>query len=121
MGGEIFRTRSDMPWGPPSGYRVFPYVKRPGLGVDHLPPSSAEVKERVQLYLYWFVWAFVDSYRVTFTFTLCLLLKHFLKLVSYIPTGMKEGGVAEGRLCYVYMINRGGQSRESKSCSLVTE
>jgi hypothetical protein len=30
----------------------FPGVKRPGRGVDHRPPSSAEVKERVQLYLY---------------------------------------------------------------------
>jgi hypothetical protein len=27
-------------------------VKRPGRGVDHPPPSSAEVKERVGLYLY---------------------------------------------------------------------
>ena len=26
-------------------------VKRPGHGVDHPPPSSAEVKERVELYL----------------------------------------------------------------------
>jgi hypothetical protein len=45
------------PWGPPSllhnGYRVsFPGVKRPGRGVNHPPPSSAEVKERVELYLY---------------------------------------------------------------------
>jgi hypothetical protein len=30
----------------------FPGVKRPGRDVDHPPPSSAEVKERVQLYLY---------------------------------------------------------------------
>jgi len=29
----------------------FPGVKRPGRGVDHTPPSSAEVKERVGLYL----------------------------------------------------------------------
>jgi hypothetical protein len=29
-----------------------PGVKRSGLGVDHPPPSSAEVKERVELYLY---------------------------------------------------------------------
>jgi hypothetical protein len=55
--GEIFRSRPDRPRGPPSllynGYRVsFRGVKRPGRGVDHPPPSSAEVKERVQLYLY---------------------------------------------------------------------
>ena len=29
-----------------------PEVKRPERGVDHPPPSSAEVKERVELYLY---------------------------------------------------------------------
>jgi hypothetical protein len=56
-GGEIFRTCPDRPWGPPSllynGYRAsFPAVVRPGRGVDHPPPTSAEVKERVELYLY---------------------------------------------------------------------
>jgi len=30
----------------------FPGVKRPGRGVDRPPPSSAKVKERVELYLY---------------------------------------------------------------------
>jgi hypothetical protein len=30
----------------------FPGVKRPGRGVDHPPPSSAEVNKRVGLYLY---------------------------------------------------------------------
>jgi len=30
----------------------FPGVKQQGRGVDHQPPSSAEVKERVELYLY---------------------------------------------------------------------
>jgi len=34
------------------GTGSFPGVKRPGHGVDHPPPSSAEVKERVELYLY---------------------------------------------------------------------
>jgi hypothetical protein len=34
------------------GTGSFPEVKRPGRGFDHLPPSSAEVKERVELYLY---------------------------------------------------------------------
>ena len=33
------------------GTGSFPEVKRPGRGVDH-PPSSAEVNERVELYLY---------------------------------------------------------------------
>jgi hypothetical protein len=31
---------------------LYPKVKRPGCGVDHPPPSSTEVKERAQLYLY---------------------------------------------------------------------
>jgi hypothetical protein len=44
-------------WSLPSllynGYRVsFPGVKRPGRNVNHPPPSSAEVKERIELYLY---------------------------------------------------------------------
>jgi hypothetical protein len=54
---EIFRTSPDRPWGPSSllynGYQVtFPGVKRPERGFDHPVPSSAEVKERVELYLY---------------------------------------------------------------------
>ena len=35
-----------------TGTRSFPGVKRPGRGIEHLPPFSAEVKERVELYLY---------------------------------------------------------------------
>jgi hypothetical protein len=31
---------------------LFQRVKRPGRGVNHPPPFSAEVKERVELYLY---------------------------------------------------------------------
>jgi len=33
------------------GSGSFPVVEQPGHGVDHPPPSNAEVKERVQLYL----------------------------------------------------------------------
>ena len=56
-GSEIFRTPPDRPWGPPSflqhGYQVsFPGVKRPERGVNYPRLSSAEVKERVELYLY---------------------------------------------------------------------
>ena len=35
-----------------TGTVSFPGVKRPGSGVDHPTPSSNEVKERVELYLY---------------------------------------------------------------------
>jgi hypothetical protein len=53
---QIFRYRPDPPSGPPSllyyGYKVsFSGVKRPGRRVKHPPPSSAEVQEKVQLYL----------------------------------------------------------------------
>ena len=56
-GGDIFRTPPDRTWGAPSivynRYRVYlPGVKRPGRGVNHPPPSNAEIKERVELYLY---------------------------------------------------------------------
>ena len=49
-GGQIFRTRLDRPWGPPSlpynGYRVFPGDKeRPGCDADPSLPSSAVVKK----------------------------------------------------------------------------
>jgi len=40
----------------PASYKMgtgsFMGVKRLGRGVDHPPPSSAEVKERVELYCY---------------------------------------------------------------------
>ena len=53
-GVEIFRTRPYRPWSPHSllysGYRAsFPGLERPRRGVNHPPPSSAEVKERVNL------------------------------------------------------------------------
>jgi len=48
VGGEIFRSCLDRPWGPPSllynGYRVFSGgKKRPGHDADPSPPSSAVV------------------------------------------------------------------------------
>ena len=56
MEGEIFHTHPDRPWRPPSllysGYRVFPGGKAAGVWRWPSTPSSAEVKERVQLYLY---------------------------------------------------------------------
>ena len=48
VGGEIFRTCPDRPWGPPSllynGYRVFPGGKeRPGRDAHPSSPSRAVV------------------------------------------------------------------------------
>jgi len=34
------------------GMGSFPEIKRPGCGIDHPPPPSAEVKERIEPYLY---------------------------------------------------------------------
>jgi hypothetical protein len=49
------------------GNESFSGVKRPGRGVNHPPSSKAEVKERVQLYLYSPLWVFIACYRVDFT------------------------------------------------------
>ena len=35
------------------GTGLFQVVKRPVRGVDHQPPSSAEVEERVELYIWY--------------------------------------------------------------------
>ena len=45
------------------GTGSFPGVKRPGRGVDHQPPYSAEVEGRVELYLHSPPWAFVACWR----------------------------------------------------------
>jgi hypothetical protein len=71
--GKIFSTRPYRPWGSPSvlyvGSRVLPGVKRPGRGFDYLPPSSAWVKKRVELYLYTLDLRGLLQVEPTFTFT----------------------------------------------------
>jgi hypothetical protein len=50
---------------------LFPGVQRPGHGANNPPPSSAEVKERVQLYCYAPCGAFMaySTTNITFYFT----------------------------------------------------
>ena len=56
MGARFFAPVQASPVAHPAYYTVgtgsFQGVKWPGRGVDHPPPSSAEVNERVELYLY---------------------------------------------------------------------
>ena len=53
---KFFASVQTGPSAHPDSYTMrtgsFPGLKRPGCGVDHPPPSSAEVTERVELYLY---------------------------------------------------------------------
>ena len=55
-GGNIFAPTQTCPGAHLASYTMgtgsFLGVKQPGCGVDHPPPSRAEVKERVELYLY---------------------------------------------------------------------
>ena len=81
---DTFRTPSDLPWGPPillySGYRVcFFGANQPGRGVHHPPTSSAEAKERVELYVYFSSvpsWTFLGrTLPVLFYLTLHMIAK----------------------------------------------
>ena len=56
------------------GTGSFLEVNRPGRGVDHPPTLSAEVKERVELYLYSPLWAFVACSRIILTITFTRLV-----------------------------------------------
>jgi hypothetical protein len=56
---------------PVNGYQVsFPWVKRLGHGIDHPPPSSTRIKERVEVNLYYSPsQAFIFCFRVNFAFS----------------------------------------------------
>jgi hypothetical protein len=60
--GEILRKRAKSHCGPNNVLYNEYRVNRPALGVDHPPPSSVEVKERIELYIYspsWPSWSVV--------------------------------------------------------------
>ena len=74
MGGEILRTRPDWPRGPHSllynAYRFCSLgVKKLERGIKQPHPSSAEVKERVDLYLCFPSRPSCPVVGMTFTFT----------------------------------------------------
>jgi len=77
------------------GTGSFPWVKRPRRGVDHPPQSSAEVKERVELYSpSWSSWL-VLGWTLSFTFTLiscpAFIIKNLVTLHTVnVPTSCKK-------------------------------
>ena len=87
--GEIFRARPDRPWwGPPSllysGYRVFPRGTAAGAWRCSPTPSSAQVKERVDLHSIPILplWAFVACSKENFAFTRVIYLHWAVLLYS---------------------------------------
>jgi len=64
--GTAYHTQSITLCNGKIGTGSFPGVQRPGCGTDHPPPSSVQVKGRVELYLYSPPWAFVACSRVNF-------------------------------------------------------
>ena len=61
---------------PPVQRVSFPGVKRERCGVDHPPPSTAEVKERAELYLYSpssSSWPVINEFAFTFTCWYCTM------------------------------------------------
>jgi hypothetical protein len=72
------------PWAYPASYTVstgsFLGSKRPERGVDHPPLSSAEVKERVELFLYYSYGSSWPVLRVNFSFVFTLGASYFNRL-----------------------------------------
>jgi len=90
------------PTQPPStlGTGSFAGVKRAGHGLNHLPQSSAEVKERIQLYVCspsvpsWQVvgWALPPTSTLMYVYvgfkTSFYVVRHLDSIASYLPTGL---------------------------------
>jgi len=74
-GGELFRSRPNRPYRPPSllhnGYLVIPGNKATGAWPYPTTSSSVEVKESAQLFLYSLSCAFIAGHRVKFSFFAC--------------------------------------------------
>ena len=74
------------------GTRSLSGIKLPGRGVNN-PSFSAKVKERVELFFYFFpLLAFVTCYRVNFTFNLTYFLdSNVMELTTATLTNQSQG------------------------------
>jgi len=74
--GDVVRTSTDWPGNHsascPMGF--LPRVNQPGRDVEHPPQSSTKVKERIVLYLYSPICAFMACYRVNFVYEINQIL-----------------------------------------------
>ena len=87
VGGSFFAPVQTGPGAHPASYTMgtgsFLGVKRPGRGVEN--PSIAEVRERVELYLYSPFWAFVACYRVIYLYFYFTVRWFYTHRFSIIP------------------------------------
>jgi len=80
------------------GTGSIPGVKWPGRDADHPLPSSTEIKERVELYLYSPLWAFVTCSVAIFTFT--FTVSHFGSIAPNSGSWYQVGISADTKLVY---------------------
>jgi hypothetical protein len=108
LGGEIFRTRPDRPWAPPSllysGYRVFPRGKVAGAWRWLLS-----------------LWAFVACSRENFTFTflhinLSVQIEHHTKLQKYLVHTISFEAVMTGWTLVTYERGEGQKFLPQLGC-----
>jgi hypothetical protein len=99
------------------GTGVFLWVKRPRSGVDHPPPSSAEVKERVELYIPLIpLWVFVAVLWRTFTFTF-FTLKINENCSAVLESDTKRRTDRQGKTRQTHPLDLYGAQRQLDSTS----
>ena len=113
MGGRFSAPFQTSPEAHPAFYTMgtgsFPGVKRPGRGIDHPPPSSAKVKERVGLYLYspsgpsWPILGRTLPLPLPHTLTL-VLLGPFQYYTCYLRLTSQCGLVSSGPLAKIFYV-----------------
>jgi hypothetical protein len=119
VGGEIFRTRPDRPWGPPSllynGYRVFHGGKT--AGEWFWPPTPFwRRREWVELYLYSPSRPLVACYRVTLPIGSNISLHN---VTCYMYTAFRESWLRQFKDCGIIISQINLESAKYKMMSLL--